>query len=233
MIFIGGGSLLTQAVSHALKLGISVDAVCIPIGDSSIPRLKTFNVFLLEENNLNIKLLSILEKLEDGKVFSINNKLILEDSLLTSGPTFFNIHNGLIQNYRGVSEVCIFAAICNGENNYGVTLHQILPSQKIDSGPVVAQLKFSIEGSNEFFSVMKKSLETCQKIFENNIEKIIENRHESVYVELLDNSYSYKDVPRICANAESNNLIKASNFGSYKTFFPKLAGLVSSSRDPK
>ena len=40
MFFIGCGALLTQAVNYALKIGASIDAVCVPIGDSSILRLK-------------------------------------------------------------------------------------------------------------------------------------------------------------------------------------------------
>lgn len=229
MIFIGGGALLTQAVSYALKLGVNVDAVCIPISDSSIPILKNLNVFVVETNNPNIELIPILDKFKDGKVFSINNKFILEDSLLSSGPVFFNIHNGLVQRYRGIAEVCIFAAICNGEKKYGVTLHQILPRQKLDSGPVVAQLEFSIENNNDFFSVLRQSLEACQRIFEDNIENIVGNSYESNYVELLHTSYSYKDVAYICTNAEPKNLTQASNFGPYKSFFAKLSELVDSS----
>ena len=59
MFFIGGGSLLTQAVRYALKIGIKVDAVCVPIGDSSLPRLKRSNVFMLSQI---IRILTLLER---------------------------------------------------------------------------------------------------------------------------------------------------------------------------
>lgn len=230
MFFIGGGSLLTQAVSYALKVGMKIDAVCVPIGDSSLPRLKRSNVFILESNNPNTDVIGILDKLSDKIVLSINNKFILEDFLLTSGPTFFNIHNGLVQHYRGISEVCIFSAICAGETEYGVTLHQLLPSQKVDSGPVVAQIKFSIESTDEFFVVMKKSLEACQKIFEINIDNIVSNKYESNYVELFNTAFTYKDVARLCVETEPGKLIKATNFGAFKAFFPKLVLAVDSAR---
>ena len=76
MIFIGGGSLLTQAVGYALKAGAKIDAVCVPIEDSSIPRLKKHNLFIIESNNPNTDVIGILGNLRDKKVFSINNKFI-------------------------------------------------------------------------------------------------------------------------------------------------------------
>lgn len=222
MFFIGGGALLSQAVDFALKVGAKVDAVCVPIGDSSLPRLKRSNVFILESNNPNTEVIGILDRLSDKIVFSINNKFILNDCLLTSGPVFFNIHNGLVQYYRGISEVCVFSAICAGETEYGVTLHKILPSHKVDSGPVVDQIKFSIESTDEFVDVMKKSLEACQKIFELNIGNIISNNYVSNYVEIFNTAFSYNDVARICDETEPDKLIKATNFGAFKAFFPKL-----------
>lgn len=228
MIFIGGGALLTQAVGFAIKIGLSIDAVCCPINDSSIPKLKKSNVFILETNNPNVDLLALLNKIKKGSVFSINNRFILEDHLLSSGPSFFNIHNGLVQNYRGVAEVCIFGAICSGEKTYGVTLHKLLPGQKVDSGPVVTQLQFSIEQKSDFHCVMKQSLQMCQKIFEDNIVSIVSNTYKSSYIELQGSPYSYRDVDRICTEADPINLIKASNFGTYRHFFPKLVELLSS-----
>lgn len=230
MLFIGGGFLLTQAVSYALKVGVKIDAVCVPIGDPSLLRLKRSNVFILESNNPNTDVIGILHRLSDKIVFSINNKFILDDFLLKSGPTFFNIHNGLVQHYRGIGEVCVFSAICAGETEYGVTLHQLLPGQKVDSGSVVAQTKFKIESTDDFFVVMKKSLEACQKIFEINIDNIVSNRYESNYVELFNTALSYKNVARLCVETEPGKLIKATSFGAFKAFFPKLVSAVDSAQ---
>lgn len=74
---------------------MKIDAVCVPIGDSSLPRLKRSNVFILESNNPNTDVIGILDKLSDKIVLSINNKFILEDFLLTSGPTFLTYIMGL------------------------------------------------------------------------------------------------------------------------------------------
>ena len=233
MIFLGGGGMLSQAVIYALHLDLKVDGVCCQIGDPCVPKLKKFNISILETNKPNIDLIPMFDKLSDAKVFSINNKFILEDQLLASGPLFFNIHNGLIQNYRGVAEVCIFAAICKGETKYGVTLHQILPNQKVDCGPVIDQLKFTVTADDDFSAIMKKSLNYCQKIFEDNVESIIGNRYKKTYFKLSNITYSYKDLPTICSASLPHKLIKASNFGYYEPYFAKLVQFVDASYKSK
>lgn len=230
MIFVGGGALLTQAVSCAYKLGLSVDVVCCPVGDPSIPGLKKLDVVILETENPNVDLFPILSDLKGDAAFSINNKYILGDALLCSGVDFFNIHNGLIQRYRGAAEVCIFAALCKGEQRYGVTLHRILPSQKVDSGPVVAQLEFDIATDDVFSTVLTKSLDACQNIFELNVESVVTGTYRTNDVELFDSAYSYKNLAQICAEADACGFAKASNLGPYAAFFPKLKALVESSR---
>ena len=230
MIFIGSGSLLTHSVNYAIEIGANIDAVCIPIGDSSISRLKKSNIYVIESNNPNIDVVSILNRLSDGKIFSINNKFILDDSLLKLGPTFFNIHNGLVQHYRGIGEVCIFAAICNDEAKYGVTLQQLIPGQKVDSGPVVDQIKFTLSANDEFYEVMKKSLAACMDIFELNILRIINNSYKLKKYKLFGAAYTYKDVARICEKTEPNNLRRAISFGPYKGFLTKLVDAFDSAR---
>lgn len=230
MIFIGSGGLLTQAVNHAFNLGVMIEAVYCPIRDSSVPKLKKLNLSVVETNNPNIDLLPVLKNLKGIKVFSINNKFILDDPLLESGHDFFNIHNGLVQSYRGIAEVCIFAAICRGEKRYGVTLHKLLPGQAVDSGPVVGQMEFDIELEGDYFAVMRRSLEACQNIFEENLMDIIDGKYASNYVELLDNAYSYKDIQQILKSADPTRLSRACNLGFYKPFLPKLAQFIEDTR---
>jgi methionyl-tRNA formyltransferase len=229
MIFVGGGSLLSQAAGHALKTGLNVDAVCCPVGDPAVPKLKRLNVSILESNTPNTDLLPIIETSKVRKVFSINNKFILNDFLLSSGPEFFNVHNGLVQKYRGIGEVCIFAAICRGEREYGVTLHKLLPDQKVDAGPVVAQLPFSIEAGADFAKVMTRSLEACKNIFEENVMHVANNEYNARCMVISDFAFSYKDVRRLCASANPDRLAKASNLGIYRVFFPRLEQLIRSS----
>lgn len=222
MIFIGGGALLTRAVAHVVRSGHAVEVVCCPAGDVCLPRLRKLDVPIFESNQPNVDLVPILKKLRGKTAFSINNKFILSDILLDSRVAFFNIHNGLVQWYRGVSEVCIFAAICRGERQYGVTLHQLLPGQKVDSGPVVAQRTFDILSDDVFSSVLTKSLAACQAIFEENVETILDARYVVHAVELAGATYSYRDLARICSEADIAALGRARAIGPYAAFFPKL-----------
>lgn len=228
MIFIGGGALLSKAVDYTIKSGITVDAVCCPIADKSIPRLKRLQVSIMETNNPSADLTRCLDDPEGKVIFSINNRYILDDRLLSSGAKFFNIHNGLVQSYRGISEVCVFAAICKSEPRYGVTLHELRPNQCVDSGPVVAQLEFAVSPSDNFFMIMMQSLDFCHKIFKNNLEAMSARQYQVAYIDPLGKAYSYKDVPRLCKNANPDRLSKAKNFGFYESYFPKLAKLVDS-----
>jgi methionyl-tRNA formyltransferase len=222
VIFIGSGALLSRAVLHALMLKLKVDLVCCPIGDSAIPKLNQSKVSIFETNKPNTDLLPILNALDIRQVFSINNSHILNDSLLSAGPEFYNIHNGIVQHYRGIAEVCIFAAICKGERNYGVTLQKLLPGQEVDSGPIISQVTFDISANDNFFEVMKISLDACQKIFEQNIEDLLRGNYPLYHANFLGESYSYKNIPQLCLESDPLLLVKAKNFGPYRGFFPKL-----------
>jgi len=230
MIFVGNGALLTQAVNYAFKIGIDIDLVCCTLGDSAIPRLKKIDIPILETTNPNVDLLPLLKNHRGNTAFSINNKYILDDELLSTGVNFFNIHGGLVQKYRGIAEICVLAALCKGENKYGVTLHKILQGQEVDSGPVVAQIEFDISSEDTFPVVLKKTLCACQKIFERNIENVISGNYKTINADLFGTAYAYNDVPKICSEADAEAFAKASNLGPYTGFFPKLKALIDSSR---
>lgn len=226
MFFVGSGSLVSQAVAHALSLGLDVDGVFCPVGDSSIARLRRDAVTFVETDDPNRDLPAALRAHDRPDVFSINNGFMLNDALLSSDANFFNIHNGLVQRYRGIAEICIFAALCAGEDEYGVTLHRLLPGQKVDSGPVIAQLRFPIETGDGFDRVMTKSLKTCQGIFERNVRSIVEDKFDGSPVDVAARSFSYRDVASVVATADDARLSRACRLGAYKAFFPRLSAAI-------
>jgi folate-dependent phosphoribosylglycinamide formyltransferase PurN len=223
MVFVGGGALLSHAVGCSVALGLSVDAVCCPQADPAVPRLKRLGVTLLESENPTAALSHVLASGHGDIVFSINNRFILSDALLASGARFFNIHNGLVQRYRGVAEVCAFAALCNAEKIYGATLHRILPGQKVDSGPVVAQIEFAVGAEDDFATLFKNGLNACQRVFEQNVKAVVDGLFEARQVELAGKAYSYNDVWRLCAETEPSRLRKACQLGPFRAFFPVLS----------
>ncbi len=227
MIFLGGGSLLSRAVHHTQAAGLEVKLVCCPCADPALPRLKRTDVPILETNDPNRDLPKHINGREGIKVFSINNKFVLDDHLLGLKADFFNMHNGLTQRYRGIAEVCVFAAICCGEEQYGATLHRLLPMQRIDAGPIVAQRAFEIEKSDSFHVVMKRSLDVCEAIFANNINRIAADDYSMIPADSLGNIYSYNDVSKLCREARAENLARASDLGGYRALFPKLNDLAA------
>ena len=170
----------------------------------------------------------LIEPRGDGIVFSINNRQIIKDELLAGSARFFNIHNGLVEDYRGIAEVCIFAALCAGASRYGATLQRLLPRHKVDSGPVVAQIEFPIGPHDRFCNVLPRSLEACRDLFEYQVRDITSNRYETRVVKTAKAALRYEDVASLCAGADPTCLARASDLGRYRGFLPRLASLVES-----
>jgi methionyl-tRNA formyltransferase len=223
MYFIGSGPLLYHAVDFALGQGHRVDRVCCAPKDGSGRRLAKRGVKMLLTTSPNDDLLPLLAGRRDVVVFSVNNACLLSESLLACGPRFFNIHNGLVQSYRGLAEICIVAALCHGESRYGATLHELLPRQNVDSGPVVAQLEVPIGPDDGFAEVLRQSMTTCQKLFEWQLEDILQHRISPAPVQIKGQAYSYAKLPALLANCrDPRRLSLAARMGPYAGFFPRL-----------
>ncbi len=231
MFFIGSGALLYQAVDFALRAGHAVDGVYCPPGDAAGTRLGKRGVTVLAGEQPNAELPDRLGGVADGVVFSINNGHLLTDELLRSGPRFFNIHNGMVQRYRGLAEVCIFAALCRGEARYGATLHELLPGQQVDAGPVVAQLEFGIGAEDDFADVLRQSLATCQRLFESQLPGILAGQVQPMAVALEGSAFGYPQVPGlIAACGDPRRLARASQLGPYAGFFARLHAVLVAPR---
>jgi Formyl transferase len=224
--FVGSGGLLYRAVDYCLTNGLTVDGACCPPGDSAGARLRNRGVAVLETQDPNIDLKSMTEQESGGIVFSINNRHVIHDALLLARRSFFNIHAGMIQQYRGIAEVCMFAALARGDRSYGVTLHRLLPGQKVDSGPVVAQVQFAVDPEDRFSDLLQKSLDACQSIFESNVRNIALNSYHAVHVDATVPALSYKDVASLRDAAEPTSLARASDLGRYAGLFSRLAAAI-------
>jgi hypothetical protein len=227
--FLGGGALLHQAADYSLRAGLRVGFVCCPRGDSAIPKLRARGLTVVESDDPNEDLPPLIGARGHAVAFSINNRRIIKDELLAGGIRFFNIHNGLVQDYRGIAEVCIFAALCAGDARYGVTLQRLLPGHKVDSGPIVAQIEFPIRPQDRFCDVLPRSLEACRNLFESQVRDIASNRCETRVVETSKAALRYQDVSSLCAGADPAHLARARDLGRYRGLLPKLASLIESS----
>jgi hypothetical protein len=228
MYFVGGGALLHHAADYSLSAGLPVAGICCPSGDAATPKLRARGLSVMESADPNMDLPRLIGPRSDGIVFSINNRQIIKDELLAGGVRFFNIHNGLVQDYRGIAEVCIFAALCAGNARYGATLQRLLPRHKVDSGPVVAQIEFPIGPRDRFCDVLQRSLEACRDLFESQVRDIASNRFETRVVGTAKAALRYEDVASLCTGADPVRLAQARDLGRYRGFLPRLASLIES-----
>jgi methionyl-tRNA formyltransferase len=158
VILIGDGALLERALKYCIRKDISVELI-IAKNNLSVKNIATKKeLTFIQSRALNDTLHENLVNLAPTNVFSINNDQIISNDCLSLNHSFFNIHNGLVQNYRGIGEVCVFAAICNQERIYGATLQKLLPYFPPDTGPIVASSHFLVNSETDFYSLFKISL---------------------------------------------------------------------------
>ena len=226
IIFIGSGALLVRALKfidgrHPHKL------ICCPTRDSALPALRAMNAKIMASNNINHDLYPVLVEAKSGIVFSISNKQILDNSLLATGWRFFNIHNGLVQDYRGVAEICLLAALCQQSAEYGVTMHEILPHQEVDCGPVLYQNKFNIDPDINFEQLVTISFRACDAIFRENFDLIVSTKLSGHEVPVCSVIYNYSMVSALLDAAPRQRLEQATYLGLYQNSFPHLHSKIS------
>jgi methionyl-tRNA formyltransferase len=231
MIFVGGGALLERAVKFCISQDLEVELVISNTFFRS-SKINTSQKFeFIQSNDLNISLLKNLENRTQTKVFSINNNQIIKDSTLSLNHTFFNIHNGLVHDYRGFGEVCVFAAICKNERIYGATIQKLLPKYKVDSGPIVSTRSFKIKDKSNFFELFQNSLQNCEKLFEENVLKILNNSYDVHETLVLGQLYLYKDVRKIISQTDDSLVRRAMDMRHFEVFLPKLKSSFSEFSD--
>jgi methionyl-tRNA formyltransferase len=223
---IGRGALLWRTLKIWIAHGVTFRAVFhtanepIPnyVRELSIPIYS-----LLKENILTI---APFES-SNGVLVSINNQFILPDLIIEKFSAAYNIHNGNVSKFRGVAEICIFAAICSGEIEYGVTLQRLSPGEGVDSGKVISNKLFPILIADTFESLMYRTLTECEKLLQESIVPILNfDCGYSVHI-ASPLVYTLKDVDWIAKKASSTNLKRASQLGLYSSLLPSLMNRIN------
>lgn len=220
--FIGEGALLSRAIVFCLNKNIKVGKIFVPKNNINI-QAKNVNIIPFNKDTLSDLLLENID--HDDFLFSINNKYLIEDISLKKIKNVYNIHNGLVQKYRGLGEVCVFCAYLNKENIYGATLHRIKPNQQPDGGEIFAQKSFLLKEGYSFQEIMTRSIKCCQEIFEENIIRII-NKEKSIN-KIEDDAigciYTYKNIDLIIENAKDINM----DLGVYEKDLYKIKKIIN------
>ena len=218
--------MLSRALSFAEK-EYSHSLVCCPPHDSAIPMLRSMNARILESSDINSELQSALQGLNPGIVFSVSNKYIIDDSLLNTGWRFFNIHNGLVQHYRGIAEICLLASLCRQSYEYGITLHEIHPCQPIDSGPVICQSKFAVDPDITLAQLISKTFSACLDIFTKNFSLIMSNQIRPYNVPVSPMVYNYSTIEALLDMAPASEISRITDLGAYQYHFPVLSNRIN------
>ena len=222
MVIIGNGALLIRALRHCARHKIHVGGVV--TADALPDHLRSMlDCECRVASDCNLETEFICSRARSGVVWSINNKTILREGLLSaSGLRFYNIHGGLVERYRGLSEVCVFFATLKGEVAYGATLHEI--DGGIDTGPIVKQLSFIMTSEDTFFTVMQRTLAACQALFESTClsDKSVRELPTRRFQHSDISPFTYRSLPESLAFRSQETWHRAKQLGSYSGYFPRL-----------
>lgn len=130
---------------------------------------------LIHESNVNAP--AIVERIRDAEpdfLFSVYNMQLLSNEILSLPRKLpINFHNGPLPRYRGVN---VYSwAIINGESDYGISWHEIVPG--VDAGAILSTANFEIEAKDTPTTLMAKGFDAGVQALDDLLEAI---REESV-----------------------------------------------------
>jgi methionyl-tRNA formyltransferase len=201
IIFLGtpifGAIVLEKLLKNKIKPVLVITKPDKPIGRKKIitpPPVK----ILAQKHKLSILQPDKIENL-DKELKKINPDLIIvaaygeiipKETLQLPKYGCLNLHPSLLPKYRGASPVQF--TVLNGDKETGVTL--ILMTEKIDQGPIVAQLKIKIEEQKIFCQDLERKLadlgadlliKTIPDWIKNKIKPKAQNEKKATYTKII------------------------------------------------
>lgn len=224
MIFVGDGALLWRAVRHAQQRGYAVDLVCT---SGRVPRPDyARSLTVRETSDINLLTGDLRAASTDQVIWSIDNELIFRAPVLDGGYRIYNVHGGPLPAYRGLPLVMLAYAILNGETEFGATLHEV--DAGLDTGPILAERRFPIAPDDTLEDAMMVLVETCQHVFEENLEPVLrgqlvtrENRVDS------GQYYGWRALRELTVYREHPNYTRATDLGFFADFHPEMAAILA------
>lgn len=190
------------------------------------PKSKFFDKFHQISKYYNINLfydINDLLSLDDVDfIFSIQyDKIFKKQHLNKAKIAAINLHMAPLPKYRGCNQFSY--AIINGDKEFGTTLH--LMNEKVDAGDIIAQLKFPIPEFCTAELLFQLTEYYSLKLFENNIQKILNNDFNTIPQSSLSSSSEYhyrneiENLKKIDLSWEKNKIIShilATTFKGYE-----------------
>jgi methionyl-tRNA formyltransferase len=127
------------------------------------------DIINLEGSNLNSsETLSLIKKCSPGFIAVFGIGIIKEEILSYCPDSFYNLHVGIPEYYRGSS--CNFWPIYNRDlKNLGATVHKI--EKGVDTGKIAEKKNITLESSDNEQSIMLKTLKVGTQLMNETINK--------------------------------------------------------------
>lgn len=220
MIFVGDGALLWRAVRHAVDRGHAVDMVC--AGGRAAAPASVSGVDVRTTDGIDRLAGEMHTACTDGLVWSIDNRFLFGEPVLSGDLVVYNIHGGPLPGYRGVPLATVAYAILNDEPEFAATLHRVDPG--IDTGPVVAEDRFPIAPDDVFEDVMAELVEACHRLFVENLDAAVAGTMTTLpQPDGPSGYYGNKAVGRVPEHRDAPNYERATDLGMFEDFFPDAA----------
>ncbi|RJE77346.1 formyl transferase [Pseudoalteromonas sp. MSK9-3] len=133
--------------------------------------------FLLAENVNSEQFIGVINQFGAELLVSMSFNQILKTPILCMAPKgFINCHAGALPFYRGRNP--LNWVLINGESEFGITVHYI--DEGIDTGDIIEQQKFPIEGVDNYSTLLSKAINSCADVLYSALKKLATNTVERI-----------------------------------------------------
>jgi len=133
--------------------------------------------FLISENVNDPEFIKLLHEYNPDLLISMSFNQILRSDIINFAPLgFINCHAGKLPFYRGRNP--LNWAIINDEKSIGVTVHFI--DEGIDTGDIVTQLEVPILESDNYGTLLDKTIDACPKALLDAVTKLNSGDYERI-----------------------------------------------------
>jgi methionyl-tRNA formyltransferase len=175
------------------------------------------------------EIFAIVDALKADVLLSVDNNFIFSERFLNSvNHPCFNLHFGNLP--RNAGWMSYVGAILNGDDEYGITIHRIVP--KVDAGRICIQHTFPITNVDTSYSVFITSLKFVSLAYKEFLDCLVSNSITESPQNLSQRTiYTRKFFKGLYLNFDwppekIRRLLRAMDFGFLKSPLPRVPVFV-------
>ncbi|MFN3874215.1 MAG: ankyrin repeat domain-containing protein [Ignavibacterium sp.] len=215
----GKNNIAVDILIYALNY-FPPDQICVTLnrGDSFKNTWQKSLGFFAKKYNISILSLEEVMQIPDIIFLSLEfDRIVDPEKFLTN--KLFNIHFSYLPEYKGMY-TSLFP-ILHGKEYSGVTLHRI--DSGIDTGEIIDQVKFNIEGLTSF-KLYQRYLNEGVKLVKNNFENILNDKcksfkqswNKSTYFSKSSFNFQNHEINLYQTGFQISNFVRALDFRPYQ-----------------